>query len=66
LVYLHEIAAAAVSRQHGDAFLDRASPGELFSSLFAFRIHSDNSPKESTSNAFMPPDSCTVIVKAWT
>jgi hypothetical protein len=41
LVCLHEIAVAAVIRQYGDAFLDRASPGELFSRLFAFRIHSD-------------------------
>jgi hypothetical protein len=32
---------AEVIRRHGDAFLDRASPGELFSSVFAFRIHSD-------------------------
>jgi hypothetical protein len=41
LVCLHEIAVAAVIRQYGDAFLDGASPGEVLSSLFAFRIHSD-------------------------
>jgi hypothetical protein len=41
LVCLIEIAVAEVIRQHGDAFLNRASPGELLSSVFAFRIHSD-------------------------
>jgi hypothetical protein len=39
MVCSNEIEVAEVIRQHGDAFLDRASPGELLSSLFPFRIH---------------------------
>jgi hypothetical protein len=41
LVCLNEIEEAEVIRRHGDTFLDGASPGKLFSSVFAFRIHSD-------------------------